>query len=128
MKLMDSPPRDSPRAPPATDSFWFWSAAFSLMALAGLAAIAGKFDVRQRQIEGRFLGRQRAATERERRAAGMPATDLADTAREPDVVDRGRIVPTWTLAALAGIAAVTSLAMLARERRAATATRTPPPS
>lgn len=103
--------------PAVTDSFWFWAAVFSLMALAGLVAIAGKFDARQRQIEGRFLGRQRAAAERERRAAGIPATDLADTAREPPAVATDRIVPTWTLAALAAAGAVTSLVMLARERR-----------
>ncbi|MBM4010886.1 MAG: hypothetical protein ACKO4Z_02405 [Planctomycetota bacterium] len=90
---------------------------FSLMALVGLAAIAGKFDIRQRQIEGRFQGRQRAADERLRRAAGLPAQDLADTARPPDAAPGERIVPTWTLATIALAGAVTSLAMLARERR-----------
>jgi len=108
------------RPAPLTDSFWFWSALFSLMALAGLAAIAGKFDVRQRQIEGRFHGRQRAADERARRAAGMPATDLADAARPPDAVPVDRMVPTWTLAAVAATASIASLAMLIRERRSTT--------
>ena len=40
-----------------TDSPWFWALAFSLMALVGIGLIAQKFDVRQRQVEGRFLGR-----------------------------------------------------------------------
>ena len=50
------------------------------MALAGIGLIAGKFDIRQRQVEGRFLGRQRAAEERARRSAGLPPVDLAATA------------------------------------------------
>jgi len=67
----------NPRQQPVTDSLWLWAGLFSLMALIGLLAIAGKFDVRQRQLEGRFLGRQQAAEERQRRAAGLPETDLA---------------------------------------------------
>jgi transcription-repair coupling factor (superfamily II helicase) len=59
---------------------WLWAALFSLMALAGVAAIAGKFDIRQRQIEGRFLGRQQSAIERDRRAAGLPAVVVSPVA------------------------------------------------
>jgi hypothetical protein len=51
-----------------TDSHWFWGQLFSVMALAGTLLIAPKFDVRQRQVEGRFLGRQAAATERQQAA------------------------------------------------------------
>ncbi len=104
------------RRPPVTDSGWFWAGLFSLMALAGLAAIREKFDVRQRQVEGRFLGRQQAATERQRRAAGLPEIDLAESARDRGEVAPGRIVPLWTLVALAAAAAVGSFVMLARER------------
>lgn len=103
--------------PPVTDSGWFWAGLFSLMALVGMAAIGGKFDVRQRQIEGRYLGRQQAANERQRRAAGLPEIDLAESARDRSEVAPARIVPLWTLVALAAAAAVGSFVMLARERR-----------
>ena len=102
--------------PNLTDSPWFWGLAFSLMALAGIGLIAPKFEVRQRQVEGRFLGRERAAIERGRRAAGMPPVDLADEAVDRDDVPPPRIVPLWTLAAVAAAAAGVSAAMLRRER------------
>ena len=98
-----------------TDSPWFWGLMFSVMALVGMGLIAPKYDIRQRQIEGRFLGRQNAAIERSRRAAGLDPIDLAETAEDRDVVAPGRIVPLWTLATLAGLAATGSAAMLARE-------------
>lgn len=104
------------RRPPVTDSVWFWAGLFSLMALAGLAAIREKFDVRQRQVEGRFLGRQQAATERQRRAAGLPEIDLAESARDRGEVAPARIVPLWTLVTLAAAASIVSFIMLARER------------
>jgi len=100
-----------------TDSPWFWGLAFALMALVGMGLIASKFDVRQRQIEGRFLGRQQAAEERARRAAGLPPVDLADEARDREEAAPRRIVPLWTLAALAAAAAAGSGAMLWRELR-----------
>ena len=102
-----------------TDSPWFWALLFSLMALAGLGLIAPKFDVRQRQIEGRFLGRQQAAEERARRAAGLAPVDLAEQARDRDDVAPKRIVPLWTLATLAAAAAAGSGWMLRREILAA---------
>jgi hypothetical protein len=92
--------------------------AFALVSLVGIGLIAPKFDVRQRQIEGRFLGRQRAAIERQRRAAGLEPEDLADAARDRDEAQPGRIVPLWTLAGAALVAAAGCGAMLARERRA----------
>ena len=100
-----------------TDSGWFWATAFSLMALVGIGLIGPKFDVRQRQIEGRFLGRQQAAIERSRRAAGLPPVDLAEQARDRAAAQPGRIVPLWTLAAAASLAVVGSAAMLWRECR-----------
>lgn len=103
--------------PPVTDSGWFWAGMFSVMALVGLAAIREKFDIRQRQVEGRFLGRQQAAAERQRRAAGLPEIDLAESARDRGEVAPMRIVPLWTLVALAAATAVGSFVMLARERR-----------
>jgi hypothetical protein len=100
-----------------TDSPWFWALLFSLMALAGASLIAPKYEFRQRQVEGRFLGRQAAAIERERRSAGLEPVDLADAARDREEAQPGRIVPLWTLATAAAVAAVASAAMLWRERR-----------
>ena len=88
-----------------TDSPWFWGLVFSLMALVGIGLISPKFDRRQRQVEGRFLGRQQSAIERERRAAGLPPVDLADEAQDREMVAPRRIVPLWTLAVAAGAAA-----------------------
>jgi hypothetical protein len=102
---------------PLTDSPWFWGLLFSLMALAGIGLIAPKYDVRQRQVEGRFLGRQAAADERARRSAGLEAIDLADSARDREEAQPGRIVPLWTLAAAAAAAAAACGGMLWRQRR-----------
>jgi hypothetical protein len=88
------------------------------MALVGIALIAPKWDWRQRQLEGRFLGQQQAAIERQRRAAGLEAVDLAEAAAVREAVAPGRIVPAWTLVTLAALAAAASAAMLWRERRA----------
>ncbi|MDA1039942.1 MAG: hypothetical protein O3A37_06620 [Planctomycetota bacterium] len=100
-----------------TDSPWFWGLMFSLMALVAIGLIAPKFDKRQRQVEGRFLGRQQSAIERERRAAGLPPVDLAEAAQDRELVAPRRIVPLWTLAVAAGAAATGAAVMLRREIR-----------
>ena len=114
---MSDPP--SPPEPPGrlTDSPWFWGLLFSVMSLVGIGLIGPKYARRQAQIEGRFLGRERAAVERQRRAAGLEPVDLADTAADAAAAPPERIVPTWTLVTLAGLAAAGSAVMLARERR-----------
>lgn len=100
------------------DSPWFWGLAFSLMALVGIGLISKKFDVRQRQVEGRFLGRQQLAIERSRRAAGLPPVDLSEeAARDREIAQPSRIVPLWTLVTVAGLAATGSGIMLWREWR-----------
>ena len=107
------------KRPPLTDSGWFWATLFSLMALVAIALIGPKWDWRQRQLEGRYLGREQAAAERQRRAVGFAPVDLAEVAADREAVAPGRIVPAWTLAVLAAIATAGSAAMLWRERRAA---------
>ena len=111
------PPGPPGLRPPLTDSGSFWALLFSLMSLLGIALIAPKWDWRQRQLEGRFVGRQQAAIERQRRAAGLDAVDLAETAAEREAVVPDRIVPAWTLPTLAAVAAAGSAVMLWRERR-----------
>ncbi len=103
--------------PPLTDSGWFWAACFAFMALVGLAVIGPKWDWRQRQLEGRFLGREQAAVERARRGAGLAPVDLAETAVERNTAAPGRIVPQWSLVTLAAAGLGVSCGMLWRERR-----------
>lgn len=116
-RLPDSPAADAPVTDsPVTDSPWFWGLMFAVMALAGIGLIAPKFDVRQRQVEGRYLGRDAAAQERARRSAGLDPVDLADSARDRDQAQPGRIVPLWTLALGSAAAAAACGYMLWRER------------
>ncbi|MFN9370107.1 MAG: hypothetical protein ACK6CT_15305, partial [Planctomycetia bacterium] len=103
---------------PLTDSPWFWALVFTLTALVAIGLIAPKFVVRQRQVEGRYLGRQALADERARRAAGLPPVDLAEQARDRELVQQERIVPLWTRASGAALAAAGAAWMLWRERRA----------
>ena len=110
------------------DSPWLWACIFFAAAGVGSLVIARKFDVRQRQVEGRFLGRQQAALERQRRAAGLEPIDLAETATSRDEAAPDRIVPLWTLVTAAGAAAAGSAAMLWREQRSSAARGGPPPA
>lgn len=106
----------APRTP-LTDSGWFWALMFSLMALVGIAIIAPKWDWRQRQLESRYIGREQAAMERQRRSAGLEPEDLAENAADRETLASGRIVPVWTLVTLASAATAMSAFMLWRERR-----------
>jgi len=122
MATSDEPPSPGPAGFRPTDSPWFWGLMFSLMALVGIGLIGPKFAKRQGQLERRYLGRERAAVERSRRAVGLDPQDLAATAVEPPPLTAAepaeRIVPLWTLATAAGAAAACSAAMLWREWRA----------
>lgn len=106
-----------PAGPPLTDSGWFWALLFSVMALVGIGLIGPKWAWRQRQLESRYVGREQAAAERQRRLAGEEPVDLAEAATEPAVAAPDRIVPAWTLVTIAAVAAAGSGAMLWRERR-----------
>jgi hypothetical protein len=103
-----------------TDSPWFWGLLFSLMGLTSLALISPKYDRRQGQIEGRYLGRGQLAAERARRAAGLEPESLADDAVDLDEAPRSRLIPLWPIAIAAATAAAASGWMLARERRSLT--------
>ena len=118
------PHSDGQPRPPfrPTDSPWFWTLAFAVVGLVGLVAIAPKFDRRQGRLEGRYAGREQAAAERARRAAGLAPIDLAEEAREPDGSPT-RIVALWPLALTAALAAAGSALMLAREARRARVSR-----
>lgn len=108
---------ESVHVPPITDSGWFWALMFSLMSVVGIAVIAPKWDWRQRQLESRYVGREHAAVERQRRSDGLTPVDLAETASDGEASAPQRIVPAWTLPTLAAIAASFSAVMLWRERR-----------
>ena len=97
------------------DSPWLWGLMFSFMALVGLGLIRPKFDVRQSQIEGRFIGRSQSTVERWRRQSGLEEIDLADSAVDPSTVKPKRIVPLWTLASAATVSICGCGYMLYRE-------------
>jgi hypothetical protein len=100
-----------------TDSPWFWGLLFSLMGLVALVIIAPKYDRRQGQIEGRYLGRGQLAVERARRAAGLEATSLAEDAVAMEEAPRSRLIPLWPIAIAAAGAAAASGWMLQHEIR-----------
>ena len=99
------------------DSPWLWGLMFSFMALVGLGLIRPKFDVRQSQIEGRFIGRRQSSVERWRRQSGLEEIDLADSAVDTSLVKPKRIVPLWTLASAATVSILGCGYMLYREWR-----------
>ena len=105
----------SPPGSRLTDSPWLWGLLFSLMALVGMGLIRPKFDIRQSQIEGRFIGRRQSSIERWRRQSGLEEIDLADSAVDPAVGKPERIVPLWTLATVATTSALGCGCMLYRE-------------
>lgn len=106
-----------------TDSVWFWLTVFSLMATVALAGIAGKYERRQGQIEGRFLGRQTLALERGRRAAGLDPSDLAENAADVELQARPQLIPLWPIAVTVTAIACGSGWMLVREIRTRAALR-----
>ena len=57
----DESTSDQPPTQEITDSPWFWATVFSSMAVAGTIAIAPKYDLKQREIEIKQVGRERSA-------------------------------------------------------------------
>jgi hypothetical protein len=103
--------------PRLTDSPWFWGLLFSVMGLVSLALMAPKYDRRQGQIEGRYLGRGQLAVERARRAAGEEPMSLAEDAVEMEEAPRSRLIPLWPIAVMATVASAACGWMLVREYR-----------
>jgi hypothetical protein len=65
--------------PPITDSPWFWVYLFATAALAALALVAPKFEVRQAQVERSIQGRQRAVQSLSSEAPSVPVSQPGDT-------------------------------------------------
>jgi len=106
-----------------TDSPWFWVLAFSLMALAALAAMSGKYGQRQAIIERQYQARERGTAE----ANDSPAAGEAE--RRPYASSGDTLVPLWPLAGLLVVAAIVAGTMLYRgQRRAITPLNESPPS
>jgi hypothetical protein len=108
--------------PGITDSPWFWLFAFSAMGLIGLMAISSKYDDRQKRLEARYEGRQRARVAAEQQYSAddsTPAIDAADaTSNDQYDYQAHRKVPLHFLgAALAAIAAVLGYVLLRFERK-----------
>lgn len=102
-----------------TDSPWYWVLVFSLMALAALAAISGKYGRRQANIERQYQARERIA---EKQADQNNRTNAArienQEARRPFATPDERLIPLWPLAILLGLVALVAAAMLYRASRA----------
>ena len=92
-----------------TESPWYWALLFSLVSLAALAALDGKYGRRQSIIERKYQARQHIA--RQQVATTPGSTPTYSTADDPLIV-------VWPLATLLGGLAAASLVMLFRSRLA----------
>jgi hypothetical protein len=93
---------------PITDSPWFWAALFSLMGLAALVAIGGKYGRRQSGMERRYQARERVAV------AG-PEGAAAESPRPYATAD-DTLIPLWPLGVALAAVAIFATAMLVRGR------------
>lgn len=102
-----------------SDSPWYWVLVFSLMALAGLAAISGKYGRRQANIERQYQARERIA-EKHTGENNSPGNDRIEDQpdRRPFATPADHFVPLWPLAILLTLAALVAAAMLLRASRA----------
>ena len=111
------------------DSPWFWSLIFSAIGLAGVWAISGKYDDRQKRLEARYEARQRIAdrsdAQRAQSSAAAPGsfdphgveTNEAPSAMQPEGYSDKRVVPLRFLAAGLAILSLVSAGMLWRNAR-----------
>jgi hypothetical protein len=102
--------------PGITDSPWFWLFAFSAIGLIGLLAVSPKYDDRQKRLEARYEGRQRALASAERQPSANGSTDSIDAAEatSPDQYDYQphRKVPLHFLGAALLVVSITAGYML----------------
>lgn len=94
------------KEPLITDSPWFWVLLFSLMGLAALAAISGKYGQRQSRLERQYQVRERVRED----ALGDPERREYSSPEAP-------LVPLWPLAVVLVAVATGAGAMLWREYR-----------
>jgi hypothetical protein len=102
-----------------TDSPWYWVLVFSLMALAALAAISGKYGKRQAGIERQYQARERIAEKKaaENNSTGASRIDDQET-RRPFATPGEQLIPLWPLAVLLSLVAIVAATMLLRASRA----------
>jgi hypothetical protein len=111
------------------DSPWFWSLIFSAIGLAGVWAISGKYDDRQKRLEARYEARQRIAdrsdAQRAQSSAAAPGnvdaqgveTNEAPSEIQSEGYPDKRVVPLRFLAAGLAILSLVSAGMLWRNAR-----------
>ena len=102
--------------PPVTDSPWFWVLTFSLMALAALVAIGGKYGRRQTRLELQYQARERIA-DRLGDENSPSSKEHAKQDRRHFASPGNNLIPLWPLAVVLLLIATFSAAMLYRGRR-----------
>src|SRR5947207_8719567 len=80
---------------PLTDSPWYWVLVFSLMALAALAAIGGKYGRRQANIERQFQARERIAEKKTAENNPQGAERIDDQGRRPFATPGNNLITLW---------------------------------
>ena len=98
--------------PPLTDSPWFWVLAFSLTAIAALAAISGKYGRRQSNDERQYQAAERIAAGETGSAASSESTG-----RRPYATPGDPLIPLWPLTLILATIALVAALMLWRSRR-----------
>jgi hypothetical protein len=116
--------------PGITDSPWFWLFAFSAMGLIGLLAISPKYDDRQKRLEARYEGRQKARQS----VPSAPSLDSnraidADESESPEQYDyqARRKVPLHFLAAALLLLSIATGYMLIYSSQSSSRTLNPEP-
>jgi hypothetical protein len=101
---------EPPSRPRITDSPWFWVLVFSLMAMAALVAIGGKYGRRQAALERQFQARERIAF------AETADNDAVDFEGRTYATPDDTLVPLWPLAIIMIAVATLAALMLVRGR------------